>query len=66
LLSDVSNEARGAIMGLNVTFSSLGWLSATIVGGVVLSTAGFGGLAIFTFGLGLFGAALTLATWLSK
>jgi predicted MFS family arabinose efflux permease len=66
LLSDVSNEARGAVMGLNVTFSSLGWLSATIVGGVVLSTAGFGGLAIFTFGLGVFGAALTLATWLSK
>jgi DHA1 family inner membrane transport protein len=64
VLSKVSNEARGAVMGLNITFASLGWLGATALGGVVVSVAGFGGLAILTFIFGLLGGALSVATWL--
>ncbi|MCA1646301.1 MAG: MFS transporter [Chloroflexi bacterium] len=64
VLSTVSNEARGAVLGLNITFSSLGWLGATALGGVVLGLSGFGGLAILTFAFGLVGGALALASWL--
>jgi DHA1 family inner membrane transport protein len=64
ILSGVSNEARGAVLGLNITFSSLGWVSATALGGMILGVAGFGGLALLTFGLGLLGGVLTLAAWL--
>ena len=64
LLSHVSNEARGAVLGVNITFSSLGWLGATGLGGVVVGVAGFGGLALLTFGFGMLGGLLSLATWL--
>jgi MFS transporter, DHA1 family, inner membrane transport protein len=64
VLSDVSDEARGAVLGLNITFSSLGWLGATALGGVIIGLAGFGGLAVLTFGFGLAGGLLSLATWL--
>jgi predicted MFS family arabinose efflux permease len=64
LLSQVSNEGRGAVLGLNITFSSLGWLGATALGGMVIGLAGFGGLAILTFAFGVLGGALSLATWL--
>src|SRR5919199_303383 len=64
VLSGVSSEARGAVLGLNITFSSLGWLGATGLGGLVLGVAGFGGLAALTLGFGLLGGGLALATWL--
>jgi predicted MFS family arabinose efflux permease len=64
LLSGVSSEARGAVLGLNITFSSLGWIGATALGGAVLGFAGFGGLAVLTFVFGLLGGALALAAWL--
>jgi MFS transporter, DHA1 family, inner membrane transport protein len=64
VLSGVSNEARGAVLGLNITFSSLGWLGATALGGAIVGVAGFGGLAILTFDFGLLGSLLCLATWL--
>jgi hypothetical protein len=51
-------------MGLNITFSSLGWLGATALGGIVVGVAGFGGLAILTFTFGLLGGVLSVATWL--
>jgi predicted MFS family arabinose efflux permease len=63
-LSRVSNEARGAVLGLNVTFSSLGWIGATALGGLAVGVGGFGGLAIVTLGFGALGGALALATWL--
>jgi hypothetical protein len=31
---------------------------------MILGVAGFGGLAVLTFGLGLLGGVLTLAAWL--
>jgi DHA1 family inner membrane transport protein len=64
VLSGVSSEARGAVLGVNITFSSIGWLGATALGGFVVGLADFGGLAVLTFGFGLLGAALTLASHL--
>lgn len=64
VLSKVSNEARGAVMGLNITFASLGWLGATALGGAVVGFAGFGGLGILTLLFGLVGGVLSVATWL--
>jgi predicted MFS family arabinose efflux permease len=64
VLSQVSNEGRGAVLGLNVTFASLGWLGATALGGAVIGVAGFGGLAVLTFGFGLLGGVLSLGAWL--
>jgi MFS transporter, DHA1 family, inner membrane transport protein len=65
LLSGVSSEARGAVMGLNITFSSFGWIGATGLGGFIVAVSGFGGLAILTFGFGLLGAVLALGAWLA-
>jgi predicted MFS family arabinose efflux permease len=65
LLSRVSNEGRGAVMGLNITFSSFGWIGATALGGFVVGLTGFGGLALLTFGFGLLGCALALGAWLA-
>ncbi|MDQ3811178.1 MAG: MFS transporter [Chloroflexota bacterium] len=64
LLSHVSPEARGAVLGLNITFSSLGWLSATVLGGYVLAVAGFGGLGLLTCFFAMAGALLSFAQWL--
>jgi predicted MFS family arabinose efflux permease len=64
VLSSVSNEARGAVLGLNITFSSIGWLGATALGGFVVGLADFTGLAILTFGFGVLGAVLSLASHL--
>jgi MFS transporter, DHA1 family, inner membrane transport protein len=63
LLSHVSAEARGAVMGLNITFASLGWIAATVVGGYVESVSGFGGLGVLVCCCGVLGAALALLHW---
>jgi len=63
-LSEVSGEARGAVMGLNITGSSVGWLVATSVGGPILLGAGYAGLGLFTALVGLVGAALAAGSWL--
>ncbi|HEX8969048.1 MAG TPA: MFS transporter, partial [Chloroflexota bacterium] len=65
VLSGVSNEARGAVLGLNITFSSFGWIGATALGGFVVGLVGFGGLGVLTFGFGVVGGVLALATWLA-
>jgi MFS transporter, DHA1 family, inner membrane transport protein len=62
-LSEVSGEARGAVMGLNITGSSVGWLVATTVGGPLIINAGFEGLGFFTAAAGLGGALLAAGTW---
>jgi DHA1 family inner membrane transport protein len=64
-LSEVSGEARGAVMGLNITGSSFGWLAATTIGGPLILTAGFGGLGLFTAAFGLAGAALAGGSWIT-
>jgi DHA1 family inner membrane transport protein len=63
LLSHVSVEARGAVMGLNITFASLGWIAATLFGGFVESVSGFGGLGVLVCCCGACGAALALLHW---
>ena len=63
-LSQVSEEARGAVLGLNISVASIGWLSATAFGGFVVSTAGFAGLGVVTSVLSALGAALAIAYWL--
>lgn len=65
VLSGVSNQARGAVLGLNITFSSIGWLGATALGGFVVGLADFTGLAVLTLGFGLLGAVLSVASHLA-
>jgi len=62
VVSDVSNEARGAVLGLNITFSSLGWIASTAVGGVIVAQSGFGGLGVLTFVIGVLGGCCLLAS----
>lgn len=63
-LSEVSGEARGAVMGINITGSSVGWLAATSIGGPLIITHGFGGLGLFAAVVALAGAMLALWSWL--
>jgi predicted MFS family arabinose efflux permease len=64
VVSDVSSEARGAVLGLNITFSSLGWVASTAVGGVIVGESGFGGLGVLTFVAGALGGCCLLLTCL--
>jgi hypothetical protein len=61
-LSEVSGEARGAVLGLNITGASVGWLAATSIGGPIIIGAGYGGLGLFAASVGFIGAALALAS----
>ncbi len=63
-LSEVSGEARGAVLGLNITGASVGWLTATSIGGPLILNAGYGGLGAFTATIGFVGALLATGSWL--
>lgn len=65
-LSEMAGTARGAVLGLNITFSSFGWLGATMLGGWLITTAGFGGLGVLTATTGLTGAVLASLSWFAK
>jgi predicted MFS family arabinose efflux permease len=56
--SEVSNEARGALLGANMTFASFGWLGAQALGGWLIGTYGFSVFAMLTTTAGLLGALL--------
>lgn len=56
-----SDQARGAILGVNMTFVNLGWLSAQSLGGWLIATTGFTYLGFVVAGAGLTGAVLALA-----
>ncbi|MCC6175114.1 MAG: MFS transporter [Chloroflexi bacterium] len=60
LVSEVSNEARGTLLGLNITFSSFGWLGASAIGGWLITSYGFAELGWVTAGASMFGAVLAL------
>lgn len=62
-LSGVSQEARGALLGLNITAGSMGWLLASAIGGPLIINVGFGGLGQFTAAVSVVGTALALASW---
>ena len=66
-LSEVSSGARGALLGLNITFSSFGWLGATALGGWLIAGWGFEALGVLTAATGLLGAVLAAASsWLAR
>ena len=55
---------KPAVLGLNITFSSVGWLAATVLGGWVVGVAGFGGLGVPILLFGVTGAVSALLHWL--
>ncbi|MCC7104566.1 MAG: MFS transporter, partial [Chloroflexi bacterium] len=62
ILSDLSPEHRGSIMGLGISLGSLGWLSSSAIGSFLIELGGFGALALAVCVLGLIGAALAFVT----
>ena len=58
ILASVPSEVRGAILGLNITMASMGWLLAGSIGGWLISTSGFVGLGAFAAGVAAIGTAL--------
>jgi len=60
VLSEVPNESRGAILGLNITCASVGWITAAAIGGVLIERYGLWSLAPLTASLSLLGAVLAL------
>jgi len=60
-LTEVPEHVRGTVMGLNVTYSSIGWIGAAGLGGWMLATYGFVGFAPLAAAVAVLGAALALA-----
>jgi DHA1 family inner membrane transport protein len=65
-LSEVPSEVRGAILGLNITMSSVGWLSATALGGWLVARHGFGSLGVLTAVVALMGAGFAVVAWYAR
>ena len=65
-LADVPGEVRGAILGLNVTMSSVGWLGAAALGGWLVGLHGFGSLGVLTAGVAGAGALLAVIAWRAR
>jgi predicted MFS family arabinose efflux permease len=61
-LSEVPSHLRGALLGLNVSMGSMGWLLAGSVGGALLGTAGFAGLGALCALMALLGALFAMAS----
>ncbi|MGH7313676.1 MAG: MFS transporter, partial [Candidatus Rokuibacteriota bacterium] len=55
-LSDVPAGVRGAVLGLNTTTQSIGWLGASALGGWLIARWGFGALGVFCAVAGMLGA----------
>jgi len=60
-LTEVPAGVRGAVLGLNTTTMSAGWLAASALGGWLIAWSGFAALAVFSALAGLLGAALAAA-----
>jgi predicted MFS family arabinose efflux permease len=65
-LSEVPGEVRGAVLGLNITMASIGWLSAAALGGWLVARYGFGSLGVLTASAAVLGALLALAAWRAR
>jgi predicted MFS family arabinose efflux permease len=61
MLSDVSREARGTVMGVNITIAGIGWLIASALGGWLVVGPGFGALAVLAASAGFGCAAFVVA-----
>lgn len=59
-LAEVPPDVRGAVMGLNSSIASIGWLTAALVGGWLYSTIGFGGFGPLTALMCLLAAAVVV------
>jgi predicted MFS family arabinose efflux permease len=59
-LSEVPAEVRGAILGLNITMASVGWLGAAALGGWLVGRHGFGSLGVLMAGVSGAGALLAV------
>jgi MFS transporter, DHA1 family, inner membrane transport protein len=59
-LAEVPDHVRGTVMGLNVTCSSIGWMGASGLGGLMIATQGFAGFGPLTAVVATIGAALAL------
>jgi predicted MFS family arabinose efflux permease len=65
-LSEVPAEVRGAILGFNITMSSIGWLSAAALGGWLVGGHGFESLGVLTAAAAVAGAALATIAWRAR
>ena len=59
-LTEVPDHVRGTVMGLNVTASSIGWMGAAGLGGIMVATEGFAAFGPTIAVVAVLGAALTL------
>lgn len=62
-LSEVPSEVRGAVMGMNVTAASVGWLTAAAIGGWLATRIGFHALGLLCLAAGITGCCLGIANW---
>ena len=62
VLSDMPNELRGTLFGLNITMASMGWLLAGSAGAALLAAGGFSALGIFCALTASIGATLAVAS----
>ena len=66
-ISDVSSEASGSLLGINITFSSVGWLTSSAIGGWLIAVYGFPAFGLVTSAVSLAGSGLAaLAWWLGR
>jgi predicted MFS family arabinose efflux permease len=56
MVSELSSEGRGAVLGFNVFVASGGWLIASLIGGWLIAASGFGSLSVLTAGCALVSA----------
>lgn len=59
-LSQVPEQVRGTVMGLNTTCNSIGWLTAAGLGGWMIGGFGFAGFGPLAAAVGVAGGALAL------
>jgi MFS transporter, DHA1 family, inner membrane transport protein len=59
-LANVPDEVRGAVLGLNVTSASVGWLGAAALGGWMMAQYGFAGFGPLAACIAVLGGALAL------
>jgi predicted MFS family arabinose efflux permease len=59
-LTDVPEQVRGTVMGMNVTCNSIGWLGAAGLGGWMIGSFGFAGFGPLAAAVAVIGGALAL------
>jgi MFS transporter, DHA1 family, inner membrane transport protein len=65
-LAEVPATVRGAILGLNITTSSIGWIGAAALGGLLVGRHGFASLGLLSAAAGALGTLLALIAWRAR